>query len=91
MNENGIVEVISFTGCPNAEVVCRALDDARISYRVVVQNDLQKDDPKRELSSPSVIVKGKLVIGSRIQGGLGGCTWGGLSAEAIVDCVVRGL
>ena len=73
MNE---VTFIYFEGCPEAKNVRAALLNAGVfGFRVVIQDQLSKDDPLREFSSPSVLKGQELIYGIRTDGNAASCTF----------------
>ena len=59
-------EIIYFTGCPLVDRARRALREAGVAQFVETNQDkLAAGDARKDLSSPSLLVDGKLVAGSR--------------------------
>lgn len=82
-----MVEVISFRGCPNADLLISGLKERKISYESIIQNDLQIDDWRKELSSPSVFVNGLQIVGTKLDKNTSSCTYITDSIETIIDSI----
>jgi hypothetical protein len=67
------LELIVFSGCPNVAKARAALDEAGLRYEVVDQAGLTVSDPRREFSSPTLLVDGRLALGS--ASGAKSCSW----------------
>jgi len=64
------VEVVYFTGCPLLERARRALRDAGVSsFQEVNQDKLPAGHDYLRLSSPSILLDGRLVAGNRTDKG----------------------
>ncbi|MGE3608609.1 MAG: MerC domain-containing protein [Bacteriovoracaceae bacterium] len=73
MNE---VTFIYFEGCPEAKNVRAALLNAGVfDFKVVIQDQLLKDDPLKKFSSPSVLKGKELIYGIRTDGEIASCTF----------------
>lgn len=73
MNE---VTFIYFEGCPEAKNVRAALLNAGVfDFKVVIQDQLLKDDPLKKFSSPSVLKGQELIYGIRTDGDIASCTF----------------
>ena len=73
MNE---VTFIYFEGCPETKNVRAALLKAGVfDFKVVIQDQLSKDDPLRKFSSPSVLKGQELIYGIRTDSDVASCTF----------------
>ena len=63
------VELIYFLSCPNIGAAKAAIQSAGIKNFVEInQDDLDKEHPYNKFSSPTVLVNGEIVAGSRSTG-----------------------
>lgn len=81
------IEVLYFTGCPNATVVIKALEACGLPFEITIQDNLSMDNAKRGMTSPSVLVNGQQVIGSTTALNSAGCTLFNLTADFIEKTV----
>lgn len=79
----GVVKLIYFEGCPNADKVRRNLTEAGIEFSLVRQDDLPTDDPMRRYSSPSILKDDQVMFGAMTDAGGGGCSLDLPSVEEI--------
>lgn len=78
------LKLVYFDGCPNFKVAKEALKEARLSFEEIKQDGLPKDDPLRNFSSPTIL-KNNVVVFGTWTGANGGCSFGTLSAEDILQ------
>jgi hypothetical protein len=62
------IELIYFEGCPSVLTAKNALNAAGIIYSEVIRDVLPANDPRRNYSSPTLLVDGKPVLGCSAQG-----------------------
>lgn len=68
------VELVFFSGCPSVPRARQAIMDAgNMEFHETNIEALDPNDPRRRLSSPSILVNGKLVVGS--QNGAAACSY----------------
>ena len=76
-------EIVYFTGCPIVPLARKALRDAGISMFTETNQDKLPDTSElKGLSSPSILVDGSLIVGSRSSSQ--SCSvvdWGSVTAE----------
>ncbi len=84
---SGKVEIVYFLGCPNASVVIEILRSNRIPFEMVIQNRLLDNNPKKNLSSPSILVNGVQAVGSVVSQGSSACSFGDFSPQKIMEAV----
>ncbi len=70
------IQLIYFQGCPNYSVIKNLLSNIGVKYEEIEQTSLEKTDPLKLFSSPSILKDGKLVFGQNIDSAKGGCTLG---------------
>ena len=61
------VEIVFFSGCPLMGKAREALRSTRLPFSEVNQDHLPAGHPYRFYSSPSILVNGQLMIGSRAK------------------------
>lgn len=66
------IEFVYFDGCPNAEAICSMLIELKVDFEKIEQNSLPKGSKFKNYSSPTVMVDGEIIFGSRAEGG--GCS-----------------
>lgn len=75
----GIVEKIKllyFEGCPEAKHARAALLTAGIdSFEAVLQDELDKDDPLKSYSSPTILKGNEIIYGSKLSEGSSACSY----------------
>jgi hypothetical protein len=85
------VVVISFLECPNADLLVNGLKESKISFENIIQNDLPKDDLRKNLSSPSVFVNGVQIVGTKLDKNTSSCTYMNDSIEMIIDSIRKAI
>lgn len=68
------VKLIYFEGCPNAQKAKDALSKRGIPFEVMVQDNLNKDSPYHEYSSPTILDGDSLIFGQRIGRNSAACS-----------------
>lgn len=81
-------ELIFFKGCPNAQTAKTALGKCGIAYVEVIQDDLAQGHPYRKFSSPTILMNGKVVIGTE-QTGDAGCSIGNVTLEEMIESLMK--
>lgn len=70
-----ILKLIYFENCPRVEHVRKLLRSIpEIEVEEVRQDDLSLDDPFRGFSSPTVLCEKRVIYGTEVGSGLGGCS-----------------
>ncbi len=59
------IELVYFDGCPNVEQARNEIQKTGLPFREIRQNALREDDAYRAFSSPSILLDGEVVVGSR--------------------------
>ena len=72
-NERKIV-LVYFSDCPNAIEAREILERSGLQFYAVNQDQLSKNDPLLGYSSPSILVNGALIFGSKTHDGARGCS-----------------
>ncbi len=68
------VELVFFSNCPSVPRARQAiLDSGNLVFQETNIDALDASDPRRRLSSPSILVNGKLAIGS--ESGAAACSY----------------
>ena len=63
------VELVFFDGCPNVDLARNSIRSAGVSdFLEINQNKLAEAHPYRRFSSPSILVDGKILVGSENGG-----------------------
>ena len=76
------VELVFFTGCPKVADARAVLAGAGVAdFREIAQEDLPADDSRRTLSSPSLLVDGRLVVG--VAGDVPSCSFETWDADTV--------
>ena len=82
------VEILYFAGCPGYARLRTLLErESLIVCTYVDQDLLGADDPRAAYSSPTLLVDGALVLGTRLDAAVGSCSV--ISARAMSEAVER--
>ena len=81
----GIIKLLYFEGCPNAEKARLLLRQTGVTFEEVRQDDLAAIDPLKGYTSPTVLDGEKIVFGSKTGEGSSGCSFGLPSTEELRD------
>lgn len=81
------ITLIYFEGCPHAENSKALLKKLEVDFEAVDQNKLDANDRLLGYSSPSILIKGDLIYGSKIHGSKGGCSIEPLSIEKLESLI----
>lgn len=76
------IELVYFEGCPNVERARTVIRSIMIEFSEVKQDHLAQGDPYRRYSSPTILVDGKIIVGSENEAAA--CSfidWGAVSAK----------
>ena len=65
-------KLIYFKGCPNYMPAEQLLKDSGIDFQSICQDELSNSDPLKNYSSPTLLIKDKIIFGSKTTGG--GCS-----------------
>lgn len=68
------VKLIYFEGCPNAQKAKDLLLKREIPFDIIMQDELEKDSPYREYSSPTILDGDSLIFGQKIGQNSAACS-----------------
>jgi len=68
------VKLIYFEGCPNSKHARAVLLSSKVGFEVIKQDDLPKDDPYREYSSPTILKNGEILFGEKLGPNTAACS-----------------
>ncbi len=77
------IKLIYFEGCPNAKDARALLLGSMLDFEVIKQDDLSKNHPMLEYSSPSILQGEKIIYGYKIAPGSSACSAEKLNEELI--------
>lgn len=78
------VKLIYFEGCPNSKYARAALLRSGVSFDVIIQNNLSKDDPLKRYSSPTILRGEEVLLGSATEGNPT-CSYDGVNEDDLIQ------
>jgi len=66
--------LIYFRACPNSDKVKETIREAGLDFKAVEQDDLDRDDPFLNYSSPSILLDGTILFGAKTDSKTGSCS-----------------
>ncbi|PIQ97724.1 MAG: hypothetical protein COV67_02450 [Nitrospinae bacterium CG11_big_fil_rev_8_21_14_0_20_56_8] len=78
-----MIELVFFPGCPLANQIRTWLINWRVPFREICQDTLEEGHPMQNLTSPSLLRDGEILLGENLGAPGAGCTWPLPDAETL--------